>query len=253
MTASDVLIVHNVYVATVDGPGTEFASGHLVAQGNRIVAVGAGAPPRRMVGPRHPHRRRVRVCAHARLGQHPSPPLPVDHSRPGPGLDAVPAVDDAVPDLGPHRRRRRARGRGGRPGLDGAVRVHARTDHGYVHPRGGGDVLEAEIVAAQQIGLRFHPTRGSMNLGSRRVACRRTLSWRTTTRSCARPRPRSTAGTTRPATRCSRSGSPRARRSRSPPISCASRPSWPAGAACGCTPIWPKPSTRRSSAWPRSA
>jgi cytosine/adenosine deaminase-related metal-dependent hydrolase len=39
------------------------------------------------------------------------------------------------------------------------------TDHGYVDPHGGGDVLEAEIVAAQEIGLRFHPARGSMNLG----------------------------------------------------------------------------------------
>ena len=38
-------------------------------------------------------------------------------------------------------------------------------DHHYVFPHGGGDVLAAEIAAAQQIGLRFHPTRGSMDLG----------------------------------------------------------------------------------------
>lgn len=38
------------------------------------------------------------------------------------------------------------------------------TDHLYVHPRGGGDLLSAEIEAAKDLGLRFHPTRGSMSL-----------------------------------------------------------------------------------------
>jgi cytosine/adenosine deaminase-related metal-dependent hydrolase len=38
------------------------------------------------------------------------------------------------------------------------------TDHLYVHPAGGGDLLSAEIDAALDLGVRFHPTRGSMNL-----------------------------------------------------------------------------------------
>jgi len=38
------------------------------------------------------------------------------------------------------------------------------TDHLYVHPRHGGDLVSAEIAAAQELGLRFHPTRGSMSL-----------------------------------------------------------------------------------------
>ncbi len=38
-------------------------------------------------------------------------------------------------------------------------------DHHYVVPRAGGDLFAAEIDAARRIGLRFHPTRGSMNLG----------------------------------------------------------------------------------------
>jgi cytosine/adenosine deaminase-related metal-dependent hydrolase len=38
------------------------------------------------------------------------------------------------------------------------------TDHLYVHPAGGGDLLTAEIEAAQDLGMRFHPTRGSMSL-----------------------------------------------------------------------------------------
>ncbi len=38
------------------------------------------------------------------------------------------------------------------------------TDHLYVHPAGGGDLLSAEITAAGELGFRFHPTRGSMSL-----------------------------------------------------------------------------------------
>ena len=40
------------------------------------------------------------------------------------------------------------------------------SDHHYVFPRGGGDLLAAEIEAAAAVGLRFHPTRGSMDLGA---------------------------------------------------------------------------------------
>jgi cytosine/adenosine deaminase-related metal-dependent hydrolase len=38
------------------------------------------------------------------------------------------------------------------------------TDHLYVHPRGAGDLLGAEIAAAADLRMRFHPTRGSMSL-----------------------------------------------------------------------------------------
>jgi cytosine/adenosine deaminase-related metal-dependent hydrolase len=38
------------------------------------------------------------------------------------------------------------------------------TDHLYVHPRGGGDLITAEVTAARELGVRFSPTRGSMSL-----------------------------------------------------------------------------------------
>jgi cytosine/adenosine deaminase-related metal-dependent hydrolase len=41
------------------------------------------------------------------------------------------------------------------------------TDHLYVHPRGAGDLIAAEIAAAIEVGLRFHPTRGSMSLSEK--------------------------------------------------------------------------------------
>ncbi len=42
------------------------------------------------------------------------------------------------------------------------------TDHHYIFPTHGGglDLLAAEIDAAREIGLRFHPCRGSMDLGA---------------------------------------------------------------------------------------
>lgn len=40
------------------------------------------------------------------------------------------------------------------------------TDHHYVFPREHpGDILGSEITAAAAVGMRFHPTRGSMDLG----------------------------------------------------------------------------------------
>ena len=41
------------------------------------------------------------------------------------------------------------------------------TDHLYLHPRGAGDLLSASIAAAQDLGVRFHPTRGSMSLSEK--------------------------------------------------------------------------------------
>lgn len=37
------------------------------------------------------------------------------------------------------------------------------TDHLYLHPRGRGDLIAAEIKAATDIGFRFHPTHGSVS------------------------------------------------------------------------------------------
>ncbi len=41
------------------------------------------------------------------------------------------------------------------------------TDHLYLHPHGAGDLLTAEIDAARDLGVRFHPTRGSMSLSEK--------------------------------------------------------------------------------------
>jgi cytosine/adenosine deaminase-related metal-dependent hydrolase len=41
------------------------------------------------------------------------------------------------------------------------------SDHLYVHPKGAGDLLTSEIEASIDLGMRFHPTRGSMSLSQK--------------------------------------------------------------------------------------
>jgi cytosine/adenosine deaminase-related metal-dependent hydrolase len=40
------------------------------------------------------------------------------------------------------------------------------TDHTYLYPRGLTGLVDAQIEAAKALGIRFHPTRGSMSVGS---------------------------------------------------------------------------------------
>jgi cytosine/adenosine deaminase-related metal-dependent hydrolase len=54
-----------------------------------------------------------------------------------------------------------------RAGLAALLRCGCTTasDHHYVFPRGAGDLLAVEIEAARELGIRFHPCRGAMDLG----------------------------------------------------------------------------------------
>ena len=104
--------------------------------------------------------------AHPGAGQHPPPPVPVGHPRHRPGRDAVRLADDAVPDLGRARRGDRPRRRRRQPRLAGADSgCTTSSDHHYVFPErrrrsaGGRDRRRA----ADRV--RFHPARGSMDLG----------------------------------------------------------------------------------------
>ena len=142
-------------------PNTRAATSRSTA--GRITAVGAGPAPDRPYARAH---RRPRAAGDAGAGQHPPPPLPVDHPRLRHRRHAVRVADHAVPGVGAARRRARARlGRAPNLAWMALTGCTTSTDHHYVFPRGGGDLLEAEITAAPQVGLRFHPTRGSMNLG----------------------------------------------------------------------------------------
>lgn len=158
-----VTVIENCAVATVDPAGTEYRHGHVVVRGNRIEAVGPGAAP---PVDDSAHRIDGRGClltpglvnTHHHLYQWITRGLAADNTLfewlttlypIWAGID-----EDAV----------RVAATGGLAAL-ARTGCTTSTDHHYVFPREGGDVLGAEIAAAAEVGLRFHPCRGSMDLG----------------------------------------------------------------------------------------
>lgn len=158
-----ITLIENVAVATVDAAGHEYADGHVViGDDGRILAVGPGhagryrGPLRRVDGTGCLVTPGL-VNTHHHLYQWVTRGLAQDDTLFGwlttlypiwGGLDA--GIVGAAAGAGL-----------GWLALSGCT---TSMDHHYVFPRDGGDVLAAEIEAAQQIGLRFHPTRGSMDL-----------------------------------------------------------------------------------------
>ena len=165
------LVVDGCAVVTMDATRTEHTVGHVVVDGARIVSVVEGRAPRRLSGGDLPDTTYVDgtgclatpglVNTHHHLYQWLTRGVAVDHTLfewlttlypVWAGLD-----EDTV-----------------RVGATGALVQLARTgctttmDHHYVFPADGGDLLAAEIEAARTVGLRFLPTRGSMDLGRSR-------------------------------------------------------------------------------------
>lgn len=157
-------IVEGGYVAAVDPAGSEYDGGHVVVEGSRIVAVGAGPAPA-------PWREGAEVID-AR-GSLVTPGLINTHHHLYQWLTRGYAQDsilfDWLTSLYPLWARIDAGLVGA--GAAGAMAVLARSgcstvaDHHYVFPRGGGDIVGAIVEASARIGVRLHATRGSMDRG----------------------------------------------------------------------------------------
>jgi cytosine/adenosine deaminase-related metal-dependent hydrolase len=156
------LIVEGCAIATVDGAQTEHVDGHIVIEQGRIAAVGDGPAPTGTDG--------RRIDASGCLA---TPGLVNCHhhlyqwlTR---GLAQQATLFEWLQELYPVWARvdvdtERAAARAGLAALARSG-CSTSTDHHYVFPRRAGDLLATEIEAAQEIGLRFHPCRGSMDLG----------------------------------------------------------------------------------------
>ncbi|MGE5826977.1 MAG: 8-oxoguanine deaminase [Micromonosporaceae bacterium] len=156
------LVIEDAAIATVDSAGTEHARGHLIAEGGRIVAVGAGPAPDGPDGQRvdgsgclltpglvntHHHLYQWATRGYAQQGtlfEWLTGLYPVWARLTEPAAGAAAAAGLAW------------------LALSGCTTT---TDHHYVFPRGAGDLLGSTVDAARRIGLRFHPCRGSMDLG----------------------------------------------------------------------------------------
>lgn len=161
-----MIAIEDCAVATVDASGSEHASGHVVFDGARIVAVGPGPVPSA-----HADATRVDgagtlvtpglVNTHQHLYQWLTRGYAVDETLFGWLTTLYPVWAGLTEDL-VHA------GALANLGWLALTGCSTTTDHAYVHPAGGGDLLAAEIEAARTIGVRFHPTRGSMDLGRSR-------------------------------------------------------------------------------------
>lgn len=156
-------VIEGCAIATVDAAGTEHADGHVLIEGGRIAAVGAGPAPDPGQGQRRIDGRGCLltpglVNSHHHLYQHATRGMAQDST-----------LFEWLRELYPvwARLDGEVEWAAARAGLGALARsgCSTSTDHHYVFPRGAGDMLEVEVEAARSIGMRFHPCRGSMDLG----------------------------------------------------------------------------------------
>ena len=160
-------IIEGAHVVTNDGPRTEYSSGHVVVEDNVIIAVGDGP-----AGDDH-QGRRVNgagclvtpgfVNTHHHLYQWVTRGFAVD----GTLFEWLTTLYPVWAQLDADITRTAATGALATLATSGCT---TSTDHHYVFPHGvngsgSEELLGAEIDAARTVGLRFHPTRGSMDLG----------------------------------------------------------------------------------------
>jgi cytosine/adenosine deaminase-related metal-dependent hydrolase len=154
-------IIEGCAIATVDPDGTEHADGHIAIEDGRIVAIGEGPAPqtggRRIDGTGCLATPGLVNCHH-HLYQHATR-----------GLAQQATLFEWLQELYPvwahlDGEIERAAARAGLAALarSGCTTT---TDHHYVFPRHARDLLATEVGAAREIHLRFHPCRGSMDLG----------------------------------------------------------------------------------------
>ena len=160
------LLITGTYIATVDKGDSEIASGWVAINDNRIVGVGRDEIPadfatfQRVDGsgclltPGF-------VNTHHHLYQWATRGLATESTLFEWLVELYPIWGHLDADI------TRAAAKGALASLMLSGCTYA-SDHHYIFPREGGDCLAAEIEAAQSLGIRFHPTRGSMDLGTSR-------------------------------------------------------------------------------------
>jgi cytosine/adenosine deaminase-related metal-dependent hydrolase len=157
-----MIIISGCCIATMDAEGTEYPDGYVVLEGTRIIAVGSGPVPAGLEGDRIDGRGCLLtpglVNTHHHLYQWVTRGYAQDTTLFG-WLKTLYPVWSRITAETVHAS---AAANLGWMALTGCT---TSMDHHYVFPADGGDLLEAEITAAREIGIRFHATRGSMDLG----------------------------------------------------------------------------------------
>lgn len=160
------VVIEGCAVATMDASGTEHADGHVVLDGRRILAVGPGPAPEHLMTPGAVRRRLPGFLA--------TPGLVNCHhhmcqalTR---GLAQQSTLFEWLVELYPTWSHFDEAGEdaASRAAIAGLLRsgCSLATDHHYLHPADAGDLLAVEVAAAHDLGIRFQPCRGSMDLGA---------------------------------------------------------------------------------------
>jgi cytosine/adenosine deaminase-related metal-dependent hydrolase len=157
------ILVEGCAIATVDAEGSEHEQGWLQVEDGRIAALGGGAPPELPAGWRRIDGRGCLatpglVNCHHHLYQWATRGLAQQANL----FEWLVALYPVWAQIDVEIESAAARAGLAALALSGCS---TSTDHHYVFPRGAGDLLAEEIEAARALGLRFHPCRGSMDLG----------------------------------------------------------------------------------------
>ena len=159
------LLVHDArLVATMDDARRRLPGGWVLVEDDRIAAVGTGAPPAEAVDRRLDARGKVVLPGLVNTHHH----LPQTLTRNVPRVQEAPLFRWLVELYEVWRV-------ASEESVDVAARVGlgellltgctTSTDHLYLFPRGQERLIDVEIAAARDLGIRFHPTRGSMSRG----------------------------------------------------------------------------------------
>ncbi|MFI1957976.1 8-oxoguanine deaminase [Streptomyces althioticus] len=164
MAADRRTVIENCAIATVDANDTEHATGHLVLAGDRIESLGPGPAPdgladvaRRIDATGHLATPGL-VNTHHHFYQWLTRGLATDHNLFDWLVALYPTwarIDEAMV----HAAAQGSLAMMARGGVTTAM------DHHYVFPRGSGDLSDAIITAARDMGVRFTLARGSMDRG----------------------------------------------------------------------------------------
>ncbi len=156
------LVIEGCAVATV--AGAEYADGHVVVEDDRIAAVGPGPAPegggRRVDGSGCLATPGLVNCHH-HLYQWATRGLAQQATLFEWLVELYPVWAQVDAEI------ERVAARAGLAALllSGCTTA---SDHHYVFPHGAGDLLAVEVAAARELGIRFHPCRGAMDLGRSR-------------------------------------------------------------------------------------
>jgi cytosine/adenosine deaminase-related metal-dependent hydrolase len=159
---SRILIEHCETVATMDDAGTEIVGGSILIEEGVITWVGSGPPPRAEGVERVDGRGAVALPGLVNTHHHLYQALTRARAQDQGLFGWLRTLYPVWADLDAEWVLVAARVALAELALSGCSTT---ADHHYIFPRGRSGLLQAEIDAARQIGLRFHPCRGSMDLG----------------------------------------------------------------------------------------